>query len=209
MVAMQNRSQATEERILATAERLVEQLPFEAISIAMIANAAGVSVGGVYARFESKEALLLALHDRYEQYRTAFLRDRLDPAKWQSASLEQCVRGVCTALVELMNEHRGVLRSFLLHHWSRPVELPRPFATRLEEVYRMALEVILLDKAAIAAPDPERAGRVGLAIVAGACRDIIVMKPPGAPGAAKASRDELIDSLTHALLGILERGEGK
>jgi AcrR family transcriptional regulator len=209
MAAVQERSRATEERILETAKHLVEQLPFEAVSIAMIAQAAGVSVGGVYARFESKEALLRALHDRYEQYRSDFLSETLDPSKWRSANLQECIRGVCTALVDLMLEHRGVLRSFLLHHWTRPGELPRPFSQRLDDVYRSALEVLLIDRRAISARDPERAGRTALAIVAGACRDIIVMKPAGAPGAANVPRAELIDSLTHAMLGILRAGEVK
>ena len=78
-----------------------------------------MSVGGLYARLDSKE-VLRALHARYEAYRTAFLLEAFDPGAWGDADLEARVRGICQALVKLMREKRHVLRSFLLRYWSRP-----------------------------------------------------------------------------------------
>ena len=202
--AVQARSRATGERILEATEQLLETRSFEDLSIATIAAAIGMSVGGVYARFESKDALLRALHARYEAYRTDFLLKAFDPAHWVDADLDERVRGICEALVKLMRERRHVLRSFLLRYWSRPKEAEGDFSDRLGCVYQSAVDLMLDRRSSIGAADSEYAARTALAVIAGSCRDIIVMKPARAPGAIRISDPELVDALTRAALGILE-----
>lgn len=172
--------------------------------MAAIAEATGMSVGGVYARFASKEALLRALHERYEAYRTAVLLKAFDPGAWGDGDLDARVRGICEALVKLMRGRRHVLRSFLLRYWSRPREAEGDFSERLGIVYQSAIDLMLDKRLSIGAADPEHAARTALAVIAGACRDIIVMKPPQAPGAIGISDAELTDALTRAALGILQ-----
>ena len=74
-------------------------LRIELIAMTEIAAVAGASVGGVYARFESKNALLYALHARYEAYRTEYLTQAFAPELWRDADLETCLRGVVSAIV--------------------------------------------------------------------------------------------------------------
>jgi AcrR family transcriptional regulator len=201
---VQARSRITEEKILAAAERLLADRRFDDLSIAEISEACGVSVGGVYARFASKDALMLALHARYEAYRTAFLTEAFAPAIWRDADLEARVRGVCAAFVTLMRERRAVLRSFLLRYWSKPGDMAGLFSERLGGLYQRAADLVLERRDAIGAADPENATRLALAIIAGACRDIIVMKPTIAPGAVNAADAELVDALTRAAMGVLQ-----
>src|SRR4026208_1757119 len=54
----QARSPQTAERITAAALELLEKKSFAEMSVTEIARRAGVSVGGFYARFPSKDALL-------------------------------------------------------------------------------------------------------------------------------------------------------
>lgn len=199
----QSRSRATEERILAATERLLAIASFEDLPVVRIAAEAGVSVGGVYARFADKSELLKALHRRYEDYRTEYLREAFHPAMWENAALAQRVHGICAALVALFSDRRAVLRSFLLRYWSQPEDADGPFKARLESVYGGAVALLLGCRAEIEASDPERAARMALALVAGACRDIVVMKPPHAPGAVEVGEGELIDALANAALGVL------
>jgi AcrR family transcriptional regulator len=204
LTARQARSRNTEQKILAATDRLLRRRRFDDIAMTDIAGEAGVSVGGIYARFESKEALLQALHARYETHRTEQLRRATKPTQWLGADLEERVRGIVAALVTLMREQRHVLRTFLLRYWSRPEEATGPFAETLEDLYRSAADIILEARAAISAPNPTRAVRTALAVVAGACRDIIVMKPASAPGAIDPTDEEIIETLTRAALGILQ-----
>jgi AcrR family transcriptional regulator len=202
--AVQARSRATGERILQATERLLETRAFEDLSMAAIAESIGMSVGGVYARFASKDALLKALHARYEAYRTAFLLQAFDPDAWSGTALDERVHGICEAMVRLMRDRRHVLRSFLLRYWSRPEEAEGEFSERLGGIYQRAIDLMLDRRAAIGAPDPEHAARTAMAVIAGSCRDIIVMKPPRAPGAILIADTELADALARAALGILQ-----
>jgi len=68
--------------------------------------------------------------------------------------------------------------------------------------------VIALDPGRIGASDPQRAARAAVAVVAGACRDMVVMKPAPAPGAVEMTQEEIVETLTHAALGILQYHEG-
>ncbi len=61
----QERGQRTLERLLDSAEELIEEKGFEAVTIAEIARAAGSSVSAFYRRFRDKDALLHALHERF------------------------------------------------------------------------------------------------------------------------------------------------
>jgi AcrR family transcriptional regulator len=54
----QARSRASERRLLAAARRVLAAKSFDRVSVAEIAAAAGLTVGGFYSRFASKEALL-------------------------------------------------------------------------------------------------------------------------------------------------------
>ena len=62
----QDRSRATQTRILDVTARLLEKEPFEAISVRRIVDEAGTSIGSFYARFGDKNALLSALYGEYE-----------------------------------------------------------------------------------------------------------------------------------------------
>lgn len=63
----QGRSRKTQEAIIAALDRLLRHQAFEAITIADLAEEAGVSVGSVYRRFENKDALIPVMLDLYQQ----------------------------------------------------------------------------------------------------------------------------------------------
>ena len=57
-VPQQERSKLTAERILATAEEVLASAPYADFSMALVSSSSGLSIGGLYARFPNKEALL-------------------------------------------------------------------------------------------------------------------------------------------------------
>jgi AcrR family transcriptional regulator len=83
------RSQA----ILDAAERLLLTAPDRVSIMADVAAAAGVAKGTVYLYFPSKEALMLALHDRHcEGFFEAMLARLRDPAPLTMAQMNAIVR---------------------------------------------------------------------------------------------------------------------
>lgn len=203
ITALQARSRATEERILAGAESLLADRPFDELSVTAIAREAGVSVGGLYARFENKEALLHALHRRYEERRSRRLGAAFDPARWADHDVAERCRGVITEIVDLFRDERHLLRTFLLRYWSNPEDAGPELKERLEEVYDGGSRILLLDPTELDVDDPEEAARAALGIVMGACRDIVVMKPESLPGHPRLSRPRLIETLTRAALAVM------
>lgn len=61
----QQRSRRSRDRLLEAGQRLVAERPFDALSVADIARAAGCSVGAFYLRFRDKDAFFSALIAHY------------------------------------------------------------------------------------------------------------------------------------------------
>src|SRR5271166_6429454 len=71
--ALQQRSRVTHERLFAAGTRLLEEGGEEALTVAAVADAAGLSVGSVYRRFGDKERLLAAIQTRFtDEFREEF-----------------------------------------------------------------------------------------------------------------------------------------
>jgi AcrR family transcriptional regulator len=109
----QERSRRTQATILAAGTELLEEGGFEALAVSAVAERAGVSVGGVYRRFGTKDQLLLALQ---EQFTTGFLADfqaRLAGAEDETDGPE-LVRIAMSGMAETFRARTRLLRVFIL-----------------------------------------------------------------------------------------------
>ena len=88
---VQERSWRTFDQLLDAAEELLEEVSFEALRVEHVLERTGISNGSFYARFESKEALLAALVDRFRLDSEDALAE-LDSALSPGAGLEERVR---------------------------------------------------------------------------------------------------------------------
>src|SRR3954471_11193669 len=61
---LQNRSRASLERVLDAGQKLLEEEGWEGFTVQEVSRRAKVSIGSIYARAPSKEALILAVYDR-------------------------------------------------------------------------------------------------------------------------------------------------
>jgi AcrR family transcriptional regulator len=105
----QRRSRATHDAIVRAFRDLLETTPLEQITVAEIARRAGSSVGGVYARFTSKEAMLLPVVDSL----VVELRESLDSSLSRVAergSLADIIQAYVGPMIAKFREHRVLLR---------------------------------------------------------------------------------------------------
>lgn len=87
----QARSQETFERFLDATRTLLDERPFEEITVADIVQCAGRTVGSFYARFEDKYAVLYELVQRLFQRIDAVTRAFCDPVRWEGATVQEFV----------------------------------------------------------------------------------------------------------------------
>jgi len=112
-VPHQDRSRKTLERLLDTAETLLQERGFENVTVAEIAHAAGSSVGAFYARFRDKNGLLHHLHERFRNEAMATADTFLEPSRWQEAPTEEVLAAVITMLAEIYRTRSGMFRAFM------------------------------------------------------------------------------------------------
>lgn len=209
-VPQQQRSRESEKRLLDAAEELLADRIWEDVSIAEIALRAGMSVGGVYARFAAKENLLRALHARYERDRTERLSAFFEDDHWREAPLEARIRGLVDALTDLLERRRGVLRSFILEFWSARLDDQHALNERLGGLYDRAAEFLLERRHDMGRPDADTAVRLAINFMLAAAREHFLLKPAPQPGAVVQDREAFNREAARmmcAYLEVTERGD--
>ena len=195
----QVRSRESQERVLNAFAAMLAEEPFEKITMADLVRRARVAVTSIYARFEDKRALVLALHERHFEETLRNMDTLLDPDRWEGADLETVVRAVVTSIVRRLLPRAHLLRAALLVN-DRDVE------TRVAELMRHGSEGL----AALLRPrlrhlqprDRDRAvdfaSRAVLAVV-----QQRLLFPTAEPGRYRLSDSELTRRLGALFLAIL------
>ncbi len=197
----QARSQETLDRILDAAEQLVGEKGFDDTPVSEIVGRAGSSVGAFYSRFPDKDALLLALYERYFEQAMATADEALDPARWDRAGVAEIVGAVVCFLVEIYREQRGLIRAFVIrNHVDASFQARRE---RLSHEVSARLSALLMARSGeIAHGDPERAAAFGMTLVFSTL-DSTMLFGELRSGAFVLSDDDLAAELTRAYLAYL------
>jgi AcrR family transcriptional regulator len=113
--AVQERSRRTVRQIIATGTKLLEDGGPDALTIAAVAQAAGVAVGSVYQRFGTKEKLLTIIQTEFtDDFLIEFKRRMSDAHISKSARPVDVVKVAVTGLAETFRTHKKLLRVFML-----------------------------------------------------------------------------------------------
>lgn len=110
--------------MVAAAERLLRDRPFEDVAVADICRLASVTTGAFYARFASKDALMPLLYERYESWLLSAALPRFDDVDWKRLSPQGAARRITRIVVDLVQERPWLLRAVTLFARARPRELP-------------------------------------------------------------------------------------
>ena len=188
----QSRSQATVEAILTAAERVLVRTGYDGASTNRIAEAAGVSIGSLYQYFPSKEAIVVALHERHCDAIWSLFEAKL--AEIAGAPLPQAVR----TMIDLMVDAHGLNPKL---HEVLEEEVPkratrkrvRTIDMRMTELLRLALQA---RQAEIRPRDLEVAAFVLVHMCESICH-AAVLGDTGLP------RERIVDETTDAVLRYL------
>lgn len=202
----QERSRQTASRLLQAAEEILEERGLEKASVPDIAKRAGVSPASIYRRFKDKDGLLREVFERFFDCTIRANATTLQPEQWKGRTLEESVRTLVLGMVAAYSQRPGLLRAVITYGDTHPTSALRRRALDLRQRSLDGIErIILLHEKEIQHPEPPKAVRFALQLIALALRERILPKKVHDAGASFTS-EELAQEFSHMLLGYLRQG---
>lgn len=110
---VQARSAATLTRLLDATEKLLNQKPFDDITVHEICRVARSSVGAFYVRFPDKLGLLHVLHERLCAEADATVEDVLTPTRWEGVPMADIIDAMVGFMVHEYRQRLGLRRELV------------------------------------------------------------------------------------------------
>jgi AcrR family transcriptional regulator len=167
-VPRQQRSRESLEKVLAAGAELLREGGLEQFTIPEISQRAGVSPGLIYGRFANKDALLYLIHERTLEQISSDLESRLRPAVGDASALETLLRGLTRATSDVFRAHAVLLRIFFTLGGVDHTVMVQG-AEWMTAASAQLLETLEIFRPEVRHPDPDRALRMCVQTILGAC----------------------------------------
>ncbi|MDF9873014.1 AcrR family transcriptional regulator [Streptomyces pratensis] len=197
----QARSAVTLARILRAAEEIAASDGLEEMTIAGVAERAGVAVGSIYRRFDGKEQLITALTERMLERREEYVAERLRSA---DASLPGVMDAYAHALLQSFADSSNLFPELLR---ARATDALDRGARTITELHRLLLEAAAPYAHMIRRSDPAAALDTAARAILGACFHNSVRPDPAADEAARRRYAQELGDMATAYLLTPGRGE--
>jgi len=184
----QLRSEHTQERLLRAAEKLILEKGLADASVPEIARRAGSSVGGFYARFPDKDALLRALEERFFAEMLTRVAKLADAGRWGDAPIALIASACAGELVAVFRERRNLIAAFLHTSTRDPELLADAIRFRAQTAERIAS--LLLPRASeLRHPDPRLGIDLGVQFAFALMLQLVVVGDVRAGGRVLSDRE--------------------
>jgi AcrR family transcriptional regulator len=184
----QSRSERTQERLLRAAERLILEKGLADASVPEIARRARSSIGGFYARFPDKDALLRALEERFFAEMLGRVGKLADAGRWADASIATIVRACADELVTVFRERRNLIAAFLHRATRDPEMLADAIRFRAQTAERIAA-LLLPRRGELRHPEPRLAIDLGVQFAFALMLQLVVVGDVRAGGRVLSDRE--------------------
>ena len=201
--AVQARSRATLDRILAAAAAVLEEKGFHELTIPDVTARAGCAVGTFYRRFPDKQALLEKLFETFERDAAEELAGVAGAMADPTVSLRRVVYLTVRGLVDFYRARGGLIRALQIGSETEPSfeERASRVQAALSELFERALR---MRRRAFAARDPRGAADFAVWMMLGVLNQQLAF----APMRVALSDTRLVAHLERAVLGYLGSKEG-
>lgn len=153
---VQGRSKASYERMLAAAEALMAAAGSDEFTLQEVSKKGKVSIGSIYNRFESKDALLHAVQLRVLERVDRQMGTMLDEARNGASTLDQLVVALTRAVGETLKENADIMRPLMLRATNDPLVAATGKASFVTTANAVK-GALLLHSGEMKQPDPLRA----------------------------------------------------
>jgi AcrR family transcriptional regulator len=155
-IPKQQRSRESHERVIAATRRLLTEEKGADFTLADVSRESGVSIGGIYGRFESRMALILEVQMRINAQMIDECAARIAQACTAARDGRDLMRRLVFEIAESLRAHRDIIKAIVdasLADAEIAQEGLRAYARQLE-LFKSAL---LARRGEIAHPEPEQA----------------------------------------------------
>lgn len=153
---LQGRSRASYERMLAAAESMLATRGSDDFTLNEVSKAGKVSIGSIYNRFESKEALLHAVQLRILTRVETRMDERLAAARNETSDLDGLVIRLVDAVSETLRDYSELMRP-LMHIASTDSIVAKTGKQSYQRAVDQVKSALLEYRGDILQPDADRA----------------------------------------------------
>jgi AcrR family transcriptional regulator len=155
----QQRSRASFERVLEAATELLNEEGYQGFTLAEVSRRARVSIGSIYARVSSKDALFYAIHERVMEQIAEENAAFSDPSRWGRLSSRKLVIEAVRELAEPFRAHAAILR-VIMHRGAIDEVVSNRGSAAASALAEQFKALMLSRRREITHPDPELAADV-------------------------------------------------
>jgi AcrR family transcriptional regulator len=155
----QQRSRASFERVLVAATGLLDEEGYQGFTLAEVSRRAHVSIGSIYARVSSKDALFYAIHERVMTLIAEENAEFSDPSRWERLSSRKLVIEAVRELAEPFRAHAAILR-VIMHRGAVDEVVSRRDSASASALAERFKALVLSRRREVTHPDPELAADV-------------------------------------------------
>src|SRR3954447_14443675 len=199
---LQSRSRASLERVLEAGQKLLEEEGWEGFTVQEVSRRAKVSIGSIYARAPSKEALILAVYDKAVGEIAEANEALLVPQEqWEKLETRELILGATREMTRQMLDFERILRVFMNR---APVDetIRSRAAVQIRRLASRWEELMLSRKDEITHADPDLAIEVAFRMVFSTMARRVQFGPQFA-AYREVSDDELIAEAGRAVAAYL------
>jgi AcrR family transcriptional regulator len=201
----QDRSRQTMDRVLKALEELLDEKPFDRITMIELAQRSGTGTSSIYARFKDKRSLILGVHGRLAEQVYPCLDRLFDFERLGKKPLRKIIHANLASILRFYREHGQLVRAAVI------VDAPYVYERQVR-VYCFAADrfsSLLYERlpATVNRKDIDRAADFSVRLVTSILHQILVFKDFSL-GRKPLSDRALVDQMTVAIWATLQDAAG-
>jgi AcrR family transcriptional regulator len=193
------------DRVLKALEELLDEKPFDRITMIELAQRSGTGTSSIYARFKDKRSLILGVHGRLAERVFPCLERLFDLERVKQKPLRKIIHANLASVLRFYREHGQMVRAALLvdapYVYERQIRVYRFAADRFSDLLYQRLPTEA-DRKAV-----DRAADLSVRVVTSVVHQILIFKDFTLVRKPVSDR-VLVDQLTVSIWAMLEDAAG-
>ncbi|WP_323760669.1 TetR/AcrR family transcriptional regulator [Maricaulis sp.] len=199
----QARSRETRDRLVRALDQKLREKAFADVSIAELAEAAGLSVGAVYRRFENKDAFIPVIFELYRERLEAFMagegRVEIEP----DGGLRAAIHTACRVAWRFLDQHGYLVRASHIYSRLRPDLIGDEWEAMLDQARQSADQLLELFGDEVKRQDRAEAAQMFTYLMNTLPIERALYRDEGAAAVLELDDDQFVAAIADTLYGYL------